>query len=43
MKKMTKGFTTDFYKQFEEMSNNLDGSLSENKELKAMHKKELKN
>lgn len=38
---MTKGFTTDFYKQFEEISNKLDKLLSENKELKRSHKNEI--
>ena len=38
---MGKGFTTDFYNQFEELSNKLDALIEENKNLKAEHKKEL--
>ena len=38
---MGKGFTTDFFNQFEEISNKLDSLLEENKRLKEEHKKEL--
>ena len=38
---MGKGFTTDFFNQFEEISNKLDALLEENKNLKVEHKKEL--
>lgn len=40
---MTKGFTTDFYKQFEEISKKLGELLSENKELKKIRKMKWKN
>lgn len=38
---MRKGYTTDFFNQFEELSNKLDSLLEENKKLKLEHKKEL--
>lgn len=39
---MGKGFTTDFFKQYEELNYKLDLLLEENKKLKADHKKEVK-
>ena len=38
---MGKGFTTDFFKQYEELNNKLDLLLEENKRLKSEHKKEI--
>ena len=38
---MRKGYTTDFFNQFEELSNKLDSLFEENKKLKLEHKKEL--
>lgn len=38
---MRKGYTTDFFNQFEEISIKLDSLLEENKKLKEEHKKEL--
>ena len=39
---MKKGYTTDFYKQFEELSKKLDSLLEESKTLKKEHKDEIR-
>ena len=38
---MRKGYTTDFFKQFEELNYKLDSLLEENKKMKSEHKKEI--
>lgn len=38
---MRKGYTTDFFKQFEELNCKLDSLLDDNKNLKLEHKKEI--
>lgn len=38
---MRKGYTTDFFKQFEELNCKLDSLLEEKKNLKSEHKKEI--
>lgn len=38
---MRKGYTTDFFKQFEELNCKLDSLLEENKRIKSEHKKEV--
>ena len=38
---MRKGYTTDFFKQFEELNFKLDSLLEENKKIKSEHKKEI--
>lgn len=39
---MKKGYTTDFFKQFEELNYKLDSLLEENKKTKSEHKKEIR-
>lgn len=39
---MRKGYTTDFFKQLEELNYKLDSLLEENKKMKLEHKKEIK-
>ena len=38
---MSKGYTNDFFRQFEEISNKLDTLLDEKKKIKEEHKKEM--
>ena len=38
---MPKGYTNDFFRQFEEISNKLDSLLDEKKKIKEEHKKEM--
>ena len=38
---MSKGYTNDFFRQFEEISNKLDSLLDEKKKIKEEHKKEM--
>ena len=39
---MRKGYTNDFFRQFEELHYKLDSLLEENEKLKSEHKKEIK-